>query len=87
MAMQSGLVYGRLIVRQAQKFLLNQASARTCKTQNRVRPHETFRLITAYCGFAKDNISPQPKRKFVYGEDACFIAENKFSNVLGKIGS
>ena len=76
MAMQSGIVYGRLIVGQAKQIVRSFVVKGLAPTQS-------FRLVTAYCGFAKLN-SNQPKKKFLYGEDSFFIAENKFANVLGK---
>ena len=75
MAMQSGIVYGRLIVGQAKQIV------RSFVVKG-LTPTQSFRLVTAYCGFAKLN-SNQPKKKFLYGEDSFFIAENKFANVLG----
>lgn len=75
MAMQSGIVYGRLIVGQAKQIVRSFVVKGLAPTQS-------FRLVTAYCGFAKLN-SNQPKKKFLYGEDSFFIAENKFANVLG----
>ena len=76
MAMQSGIVYGRLIVGQAKQIVRSLVVKGLAPTQS-------IRLVTAYCGFAKLN-SNQPKKKFLYGEDSFFIAENKFANVLGK---
>ncbi len=76
MAMQSGLVYGRLIIGQAKQILFRRAVTEASK--------QSFRLVTAFCGFAKYSNNHYPKRKFLYGEDAFFIAENKFSNVLGR---
>eukprot|EP00112_Aurelia_sp_Birch-Aquarium-sp1_P023253 Seg685.10 transcript_id=Seg685.10/GoldUCD/mRNA.D3Y31 product="Protein phosphatase PTC7" protein_id=Seg685.10/GoldUCD/D3Y31 len=75
MAMQSGIVYGRLIIGQAKDILIRNLVTKSPSAQS-------FRLVTAYCGFAKLS-SSRPRRKFIYGEDAFFIAENKFSNVLG----
>ena len=73
--MQSGIVYGRLIIGQAKDIVIRSLVSKSPSAQS-------FRLVTAYCGFAKLS-SNQPRRKFIYGEDAFFIAENKFSNVLG----
>ena len=75
MAMQSGIIYGRLIVRQAKKLVLRSL------VSNGPSP-QSFKLVTAYCGFAKLN-NNQPRRKFIYGEDAFFVAENRFANVVG----
>ena len=75
MAMQSGIVYGRLIFGQARQIVRSFVA-------KGLTPTQSFGLVTAYCGFAKLN-SNQPKKKFLYGEDSFFIAENKFANVLG----
>ena len=76
MAMQSGLVYGRLIVGQAKQIVRNLVV-------KGLSPSQSYRLVTAYCGFAKLS-NNQPKRKFLYGEDSFLITENKFANVLGR---
>lgn len=74
MAMQTAVVYGRLIASHARQLvapLLKRQSA------------SKLQLITACCGFSKD-FTPA-KNKFVYGEDAFFIARNSASDVLGEI--
>lgn len=75
MAMQSGLVYGKVIFGHAKQILYRSCSKRVGQL--------SLRLITAYCGFPKFNHSQEPKRKFIYGEDAFFIAENKNCTALG----
>ncbi len=81
MAMQSGLVYGRLIVGQAKQILFRRAVS-VAQTAESANANQCYRLITAHCGFAK--YSNSPRNKFRYGEDAFFITENRFSNVLGE---
>ena len=74
MAMQTAVVYGRLIASHARQLV-----APLLKRQNSAK----LQLITASCGFSKD-FTPA-KSKFVYGEDAFFIAGNSASDVLGEI--
>ena len=74
MAMQTAVVYGRLIASHARQLV-----APLLKRQNNAK----LQLITACCGFSKD-FTPA-KSKFVYGEDAFFIARNSASDVLGEI--
>lgn len=74
MAMQTAVVYGRLIASHARQLV-----APLLKRQNSAK----LQLITASCGFSKD-FTPA-KSKFVYGEDAFFIARNSASDVLGEI--
>lgn len=70
--MQTAVVYGRLFVSQAREAIAplfrKEAPAR-------------FRLIAACCGFSKD-IS-RTHQKFSFGEDAYFMTENRYANVLG----
>lgn len=74
MAMQTAVVYGRLIASHARQLV-----APLLKRQNSAK----LQLITASCGFSKD-FTPA-KSKFVYGEDAFFMARNSASDVLGEI--
>lgn len=74
MAMQTAVVYGRLIASHTRQFV-----APLLKRQSSSK----LQLITASCGFSKD-LAPG-KSKFLYGEDAFFIANNSASDVLGKI--
>lgn len=75
--MQSAVVYGRLIASHARQLvaplLKRQPSA------------SKLQLISASCGFSKD-FRPA-KSKFVFGEDAFFVAGTKHSDVLGKLFS
>lgn len=72
MAMQTAVVYGRLFVSHAREVIAplfrKEAPAR-------------FRLIAACCGFSKDISNTH--QKFSFGEDAYFMTENRFANVLG----
>lgn len=72
MAMQTAVVYGRLIASHARQFV-----APLLKRQSSSK----LQLITASCGFSKD-LAPG-KSKFLHGEDAFFIAHNSASDVLG----
>ena len=74
MAMQSALVYGR--------FLASQARQLVAPLLRRSDDPAKLRLIAACCGLSKDFGSK--KRKFVFGEDAYFTAENFSSSVLGE---
>ncbi|XP_028396562.1 protein phosphatase PTC7 homolog [Dendronephthya gigantea] len=80
MALQSPLVYGRVFASQIRYFvprLLRQDNAgHSCGNSRRYT-----RLVTAYCGFSKD-VTPSNKR-FAFGEDAFFVAEDRARNVLG----
>lgn len=75
--MQSAVVYGRLIASHARQLvaplLKRQPSA------------SKLQLISASCGFSKD-FRPA-KSKFVFGEDAFFVARTKHSDVIGKLFS
>lgn len=73
--MQSAVVYGRLLASHARQLVAPLLKRQTNSTD--------LRLITAYCGFSKD-FKPA-KNKFVFGEDACFLAKTKTSDVLGKL--
>ena len=72
MTMQSAVVYGRLIASHARQLVAPLLKRQTSE----------LRLITACCGFSKD-FRPA-KSKFVFGEDAFFVAKTKHSDVLGK---
>ena len=73
MAMQTAVVYGRLFVSHAREMIWPLF---------REEAPSRFRLIAACCGFSKD-ISPK-HQKFSFGEDAYFMTENRFGNVLGE---
>lgn len=73
MAFQSAVVYGRLLASHARQFVAPLLIKETCPSK--------LHLISACCGFSKDF---QPaKSKFVFGEDAYFVAGTKHSDVLG----
>lgn len=73
MAFQSAVVYGRLLASHARQFVAPLLMKETSPTK--------LHLISACCGFSKDF---QPaKSKFVFGEDAYFVAGTKHSDVLG----
>ena len=53
--------------------------------------HETrrrMRLVTASCGFSKDDVAVDSSRRVfkqgMFGDDACFVAKYKGFDVLGK---
>ena len=78
MALQSPLVYGRILasqIRQIVPRLLHQEEHACTKARRYTR------LVTAYCGFSKD-MTPSSKR-FAFGEDAFFVAEDRATSVLG----
>ena len=72
MAMQTAVVYGRLFVSHAREVI---------GPLFRKEAPSRFRLIAACCGFSKD-IS-HTHQKFSFGEDAYFMTESRFANVLG----
>lgn len=74
MAMQSAVVYGRLIASHARQLVAPLLKRQTSPAK--------LRLVTACCGFSKD-FRPA-KSKFVFGEDAFFVAKTHHSDVLGK---
>lgn len=77
MALQSPLVYGRFVASQVRLLL-----PRLLRQEDSVNVRRYTRLITAYCGHSKDF---QPcKKRFAFGEDAFFVAEDRCTNVLGK---
>ncbi|XP_046840868.1 protein phosphatase PTC7 homolog [Xenia sp. Carnegie-2017] len=81
MALQSPLVYGRVLasqIRQAIPNLLRLENQRSVACSNSRR---YTKLITAYCGFSKNLLPSKKNRSF--GEDAFFITEDKVRNVLG----
>ena len=81
MALQSPLVYGRIFASHITHFvprLLKQDNGHSCRNSRRYT-----RLVTAYCGFSKD-MTPSKKR-FAFGEDAFFVAEDRARNVLGNV--
>ncbi len=80
MALQSPLVYGRIFASQIRQFipLLLRQEQHVCRNARRYT-----QLVTAYCGFSKD-LTPSNKR-FAFGEDAFFVAEDRTRNVLGKL--
>lgn len=76
MALQSPLVYGRFVASQVRLLL-----PRLLRQEDSVNVRRYTRLITAYCGHSKDF---QPcKKRFAFGEDAFFVAEDRCTNVLG----
>ncbi|CAB4037930.1 phosphatase PTC7 homolog, partial [Paramuricea clavata] len=78
MALQSPLVYGRIFASQLRQFVprLLRQEEQACRNTRRYT-----QLVTAYCGFSKD-LAPSNKR-FAFGEDAFFVAEDRARNVLG----
>ena len=80
MALQSPLVYGRIFASQIRQFVprLLRQEQHSCTNARRCT-----RLVTAYCGFSKDLASPN--KRFAFGEDAFFIAEDRARSVLGKM--
>lgn len=76
MALQSPLVYGTFFASQLRLFL-----PRLLKRGDRANIRRYTRFITAYCGHSK-NFKGSGKR-FAFGEDAFFVAEDKTSSVLG----
>ena len=74
MAMQSAVVYGRLIASHARQLVAPLLKKQPSSSK--------LQLISACCGFSKD--FRQAKSKFVFGEDAFFVARTKHSDVLGK---
>ena len=81
MALQSPLVYGRIFASQIRQFVphfLRQEANPSCRHARRYT-----QLVAAYCGFSK-NVAPSNKR-FAFGEDAFFVAEDRARNVLGNI--
>lgn len=74
MALQTAVVYGRLLASHARQLV-----GPLLKRQNSAK----LQLISACCGFSKD-FTPA-KSKFVFGEDAFFVARNSASDVLGEI--
>ena len=76
MALQSPLVYGRFFASQVRLFL-----PRLLKQGDHANTRQYTRFITAYCGHSKD--FKASKKRFAFGEDAFFVAEDKSSSVLG----
>lgn len=74
MAMQTCVVYGRLFCTQAREAVSQILGRQTGPAR--------VRLIAVCCGFSKDLNSPA--RKFVFGDDAYFVADNRSSSVMGK---
>lgn len=72
MAMQTAVVYGRLFVSHAREVI---------GPLFRKEAPSRFRLIAACCGFSKDISNTH--QKFSFGEDAYFMTESRFANVLG----
>jgi hypothetical protein len=81
MALQSPLVYGRILACQIRQIVprLLQQEERACRNGANVRRYT--RLVTAYCGFSKDLASSN--KRFAFGEDAFFVTEDRATNVLG----
>lgn len=73
MAMQTCVVYGRLFCSQARQAVGHILGQQTCPR---------VRLVAVCCGFSKDLNSPA--KKFVFGDDAYFIADNRQSSVMGE---
>ena len=80
MALQSPLVYGRILASQIRQIVprLLRQDERTC-----VNARRYTRLVTGYCGFSKD--LQHSKKRFAFGEDAFFVAEDRARNVLGNV--
>lgn len=70
--MLSVLSYGRLVAR-AVLGGLSQTDSRD------------YSLITASYGFGKDFRKGILKKGMCYGDDACFIAQNRNADVLGEL--
>ena len=83
--MQSVAVYGRLLARVIVSGLNNdfaqlsfKSSAVECTDSPNTSP---LRLVTASSGLGKNNSNT--RRKWSFGDDACFIASHKLSDVIG----
>lgn len=76
MAMQTCVVYGRLFCSQARQAVGQILGRETGPSR--------VRLIAVCCGFSKDLNSNSSTRKFVFGDDAYFVAENRSSSVMGE---
>lgn len=74
MAMQTCVVYGR--------FFCTQARQAVSHLLGREAVAARVRLISVCCGFSKEFNSP--RKRFLFGDDAYFIAENQGNNVMGK---
>lgn len=81
MALQSPLVYGRIFASQLRQLVprvLSRQDEYACRNSRRYT-----QLVTAYCGFSKDIASSS--KRYAFGEDAFFVAEDRARNVLGKV--
>ena len=74
--MQTAIVYGRFLFSHVRSVVTP-----FCTRRENVR----LDLVTGFCGFAKDLQAQHSARKFVFGEDAFFIAANSSSSALGKV--
>ncbi|XP_076344822.1 protein phosphatase PTC7 homolog isoform X1 [Tachypleus tridentatus] len=86
-SMQSVVTYGRFLTRALLNGVYNYTTSSevgrvSCSSTKRERD---IRLLTASCGFPKywPGFSASLLRKGQFGDDACFIAKYKTSDVLG----
>ncbi|CAH1802321.1 unnamed protein product [Owenia fusiformis] len=84
--MQSVVLYGRLVARAVWNGFSNELThqkqnSKFCSTQP--QPLRNLQLVSATAGFAKSITPSQVQRRWIYGDDACFIASHKSSDVLG----
>ena len=79
MALQSPLVYGRFLASHFSRVVIPRLLLRQ---DDAVNVRRYTRLITAYCGYSKDFRSS--KKRFAFGEDAFFVAEDRARSFLGR---
>lgn len=83
--MQSVLVYGRQIARAVMGYVPYDAS----RSIEYSRDGRRMRLVTASCGFSKDDAAADANSRVfkqgMFGDDACFVAKYKGFDVLGKL--
>ena len=79
--MQSVATYGRLLARVLVSGLNNDFAQLSIKNSTEPTTKSPLRLVTASSGLGKNQ--SKTRRKWSFGDDACFIASHKFADVIG----
>ena len=79
--MQSVAVYGRLLARALVSGFNNDFAQLSIKNSAETQTTNPLRLVTASSGLGKNQSNT--RRKWSFGDDACFIASHKFADVIG----
>ena len=82
--MQSVFVYGRIVARAVFSGITNDIQHQGPWSGSHNGSGRDLHLVTAASGLSKTQSPVQLRKKWSFGDDACFVANNKASDVIGK---